>query len=307
MSQSPIEKIPDNQFAVSWAQVYTKIAQLFCAFDDRRMCDTSIEIECKSCRTRFSFAQLMDVAALSSFAGFIGLSDKMRQFDPLLLQLSRTNSDNWTCPRCSSDKALFSWRGTDLNDFSLFSSVFSLGPKKPWDVRLNELTSFLSSAHATSQALETMKSFGTEELKRALPSIEDAIRTNPICLVTLLGEQSTERLRKFLLTLPEAERAIGSNPLVLSTFLGEQSTEGLRRFACQAASKMGTEEALLAVLQSGDALARACSAEILSEIGTVRSIDLLKLALESDPDPYVREMAARALSRASSRPPRKTG
>jgi len=244
----------------------------------------------------------MKVGALSSLPRFIGLADNVGQFDPGLLRLSQIDSDNWTCPRCSSDKVVFTWIGSDQNDLSLFSSAFSMEPKKPWDAKLEELTSFLSNAQDTTLALDILKSFRTDELERASPVIRHAVMTNPSWLFTfLLGEQSTERLRKFLLTLPEVEHVIGSNPVVLGKFLGEHSTEQLRRFACRAVSKMAAEETLLSVLQSGDALARACAADVLSEIGTVSSIELLKLASQSDPDPYVQDMATRALSRISSR------
>ena len=49
----------NDSFAVSWTDVYAKIAQLFRVFDNKGMCEANIRIECESCQTSFSFEDVM--------------------------------------------------------------------------------------------------------------------------------------------------------------------------------------------------------------------------------------------------------
>ncbi len=145
--------------------------------------------------------------------------------------------------------------------------------REKWRKLLSKIVDLLSTEDATYQALELLKTFSGQELGLARTILEQAIAANPNFLCLLLGEESTEKLRKF---------------------------------AYNIAVELPTQESLVHVLQTGDPRARACAAEALSEAGTVSVLDVLEVAAATDPDPYVRDFAAHAIPKVSQRSTLKT-
>lgn len=202
-------------------------------------------------------------------------------------------------------KEITCWWGDDPNQWKQWWAqnwdLFTPEAAAIWEVRLKEFAECVSNEKTLSRALALVETFTETQLKLSQPVIAEIVGKNPEYLVFLVGEHSSDRIQKCIFAIPEIGQTVSSSPVALRTLLGEQSTERTRRFAYRVVAQNPSEETLKAVLQSGDSLARACAAELLSEIGTTFSLDMLKLASQTDEDEYVRDMAGRAAHMIQSR------
>lgn len=141
--------------------------------------------------------------------------------------------------------------------------------RQAWDERLDQLRRLLADEVPSTEALDLLATFSGRELRLVRQVLGDAVAHHAPHLALLMSEQSTERLRAFVYDLSVEQAA---------------------------------EEALLEVLNDGDARARACAAQALAQVGTVASLRALEVAAAADPDRYVREFASLAVSTVADRP-----
>jgi hypothetical protein len=112
---SSVEKL---EWVLPWNDAYDRVCLLFSSFNDKQKCNKHVLIKCSGCGKIFSFAQLMDIGAMTAFGGFVGFSKG--PVDSVLVALAKKDSDSWICPYCNSGSITFKWLGTDKEDQLLF-------------------------------------------------------------------------------------------------------------------------------------------------------------------------------------------
>jgi len=140
--------------------------------------------------------------------------------------------------------------------------------KEEWEAKIEKLNKSLSTPSNRIEILIILKQFSSQELRILRPVFEESIFVDPILIGVLLGKESTERIRKYIVYLSK-ESAI--------------------------------EDKIILVLKDSDSRARACAAEILSDVGTDHAKNALSDALH-DQDENVRDFAVQALSKIAIRP-----
>jgi len=73
--------------------------------------------------------------------------------------------------------------------------------KEEWEAKIEKLNKSLSTPSNRIEILIILKQFSSQELRILRPVFEESIFVDPILIGVLLGKESTERIRKYIVYL----------------------------------------------------------------------------------------------------------